>query len=256
MAERAIVGYCRVSTDDQVSEGVSLEAQQQRIEAYGLAHGMPIIRIFTDAGISGKRADNRPGLQEALNLACRERAAIVVYSLSRLSRSINDTLKIAERLDKAGSDLVSLSERLDTTSAAGKMIFRMLAVLAEFERDLVAERTCAALAFKRSRREKTGGLVPYGFVLGEDGVTLLEREAEQAVISLMLSMHDRGASFPAIGAELERRGIQTKQGCRRWNRKTVARIVRRAIAELEKGEADRPNGLAAEAPALETRMFA
>lgn len=80
----------------------------------------------------------------------------MVYSLSRLARSTKDAIGIAERLDKAGADLVSLSERIDTTSAAGKMGFRMLAVLEEFERNLVSERTTAALTHKASKGERIG----------------------------------------------------------------------------------------------------
>ncbi|MEE9311133.1 MAG: recombinase family protein [Planctomycetota bacterium] len=79
-----------------------------------------------------------------------------VYSLSRLCRSTKDAINISEQLDKSGADLVSLSERLDTTSASGKMIFRMLAVLSEFERDQISERTKAALAHKKSLGQRVG----------------------------------------------------------------------------------------------------
>lgn len=97
----------------------------------------------------------------------------MVYSLSRLARSTKDAIAIAERLDKAGADLVSLSEKIDTTTAAGKMVFRMLAVLAEFERDLVSERTTAALAHKAGKGERIGE-VPFGWTLAADGVTLAQ----------------------------------------------------------------------------------
>ena len=138
MNQRAI-GYVRVSTAGQAADGVSMDAQKGRIRAWCDANGYALTDTFTDAGISGKRADNRPGLRRALDAACKCRAALVVYSLSRLARSTRDAIEIAERLDKAGADLVSLTERIDTTTAAGKMVFRMLAVLAEFERDLVSE---------------------------------------------------------------------------------------------------------------------
>jgi site-specific DNA recombinase len=117
--------YLRVSTAGQVTEGVSLEAQEARARRW---------------------AENRPGLQAALTEVCRTKGALVVYSLSRLARSTKDAISIAERLERAGADLVSLSEKIDTTSAAGKMLFRMLAVLAEFERDLISERTWGAMA--------------------------------------------------------------------------------------------------------------
>src|SRR5689334_15854067 len=96
------IGYVRVSTEEQANEGVSLEAQQARIAAWCLANDFELVELFIDAGLSGKRADNRPALHTAIDAACRSKAVLVVYSLSRLARSTRDTLAIAERLDKAG----------------------------------------------------------------------------------------------------------------------------------------------------------
>ena len=166
------IGYVRVSTEGQATEGVSLDAQRAKIEAWCLANDAQLAGVFVDAGLSGKRADNRPELQNALSVATRTKGVLVVYSLSRLARSTKDTITISERLDKAGADLVSLSEKLDTTSAAGKMVFRMMAVLAEFERDQISERTSTAMAHKKSKGERVG-TVPFGFVLLEDGRTLV-----------------------------------------------------------------------------------
>jgi DNA invertase Pin-like site-specific DNA recombinase len=90
-------------------------------------------------GLSGTKAD-RPGLAAALSAVCKG-DALVVYSLSRLARSTAHTLQVSDYLEWVGADLVSLSEKIDTTSASGKMVFRLLAVLAEFERDLISERT-------------------------------------------------------------------------------------------------------------------
>ncbi len=181
MSTYIAIGYTRVSTAGQALDGISLEAQSQRIKAWCETNGYRLAAMHTDAGVSGKRADNRPELQKALAAACERRGgALVVYSLSRLARSTKDAIAIAERLDKASADLVSLSERIDTTNAAGKMVFRMLAVLAEFERDLCSERTMAALAVKKANGQRTGA-VPYGFDLGSDATTLVENADEQAV---------------------------------------------------------------------------
>ena len=224
-----VIGYLRVSTSGQADDGVSLDAQQARIEAYCLANDLDLAEMFVDAGISGKRADNRPELQKALDQACRSGAVLVVYSLSRLARSTRDTLAIGERLDKAGADLVSLSEKIDTTSAAGKMVFRMLAVLAEFERDLVSERTSSAMAYKRSKNERVGN-VPYGFNLSADGINLVENQQEQAVLDIIQELHADGMSLRAIATELNARKITTKAGNKSWQHTTVQRIVKRLAA--------------------------
>lgn len=224
---RQAIGYIRVSTTGQAEDGVSLQAQRERIDAWCLANGFELAGCFTDEGISGKRADNRPELQKAIDAVEGSGAVLVVYSLSRLARSTKDTILIGERLEKAGADLVSLSERIDTTTAAGKMVFRMLAVMAEFERDLVSERTTLAMATKRNNGERIG-TVPYGFNLAEDGATLVANEDEQTVLALIESLRSDGYSLRAIASELSTRGIPTKNGRGKWTHSTVQRIVKRA----------------------------
>jgi DNA invertase Pin-like site-specific DNA recombinase len=90
-----------------------------------------------------------------------------------------DAIVISERIEKSGADLVSLSERIDTTTAAGKMVFRMLAVLSEFEADLVAERTKGALGHLRNQGKRISGRIPFGFDLSPDGETLSLNTREQ-----------------------------------------------------------------------------
>lgn len=220
------VGYIRVSTGGQSIEGVGIEVQRVRLEAWVAAHGFELASVHVDAGISGSRADNRPALQEALDAACSEGAALVVYSLSRLARSTTDAIQIAERLRKSGADLVSLSESIDTTSAAGRMVFKMLAVLAEYERDLVSERTKAALALKRSRGEATGGDVPYGYQLAADGVHLEEEPTEQRVLAIARGLREGGLSYRAIGRHLEAAGAVSRSGGA-WHPQTIKNLCTR-----------------------------
>jgi DNA invertase Pin-like site-specific DNA recombinase len=218
-------GYVRVSTTGQAVDGVSLEAQRARIEAYCLLNELELAAVFVDAGLSGKRADNRPELQNALNAVCQSGGVLVCYSLSRLARSTKDTIAISERLDKAGADLVSLSEKIDTTSAAGKMVFRMLAVMAEFERDVISERTATAMAHKKSQGERVGE-IPFGYQLAADGVALVACEKEQAVIQTIQSLRDKGLSLRAIAVELEAAGLAAKKA-KAWNAVTISNILKR-----------------------------
>ena len=226
------VVYTRVSTEGQVADGVSLDAQRAKAGAWAELNGYTLAEFFTDEGVSGCRADNRPGLQAALDYACRHRAALLVYSLSRLARNTRETLEISERLEEAGADLVSLSERIDTTTAAGKMVFRMLAVLAEFERDQVSDRTCMALAHKRVVGEKTGGDVPFGYTVhiedrGGREVKVLDRNREQQkVIHVALGLRESGATYRSIAQSLNLRGHTTANGCD-WNAAGIRRAMLR-----------------------------
>lgn len=206
------VGYVRVSTEEQAREGLSLEAQRARIAAWCGVSGYELVAVHSDEGLSGKRADTRPGLQAAL-ADTSDGAALVVYSLSRVSRSTRDMLAIADQLERAGADLVSLTEKIDTTGAAGRMVFRMLAVLNEFERDQVAERTRSALAHKKSKGEATGR-IPRGCRIegkrlvgepGSEGLRLAARARE---------LRAGGMSFARIAEQLAAEGFQPERGRR------------------------------------------
>lgn len=221
------IGYIRVSTQGQAEDGVSLDAQEAKVRAWADLNGASEVVIFRDEGISGKRSDNRPGLQSALDMV-GQGDALIVYSLSRLSRSTKDTLVLAEVLLNKEADLVSLSEKIDTTTAAGKMVFRMLAVLSEFERDQISDRTRFALAHKKVKREKTGGDVPFGYYL--DGIHLVEDENEQKAIALIRDLRRKGYKLQAICWELQKEGYRTRRGNLKWQPKTVSRIIERLAA--------------------------
>jgi site-specific DNA recombinase len=220
------IGYIRVSTQGQADEGVSLEAQKEKIRQWAALNDYELAGIYEDAGISGMKAD-RPGLAAALE-AVGKGDALVVYSLSRLTRSTKHTIDIADRLKKKGAHLVSHSEKIDTTSAAGKMIFRMLAVLGEFERDQIAERTSSALQHKKAQGERVGQ-IPYGKRLVKDAKKhdkLVDDEAEQEVIRLVKLLRDGGMSYPKIAAKLEAR--QMKPRGKAWYAQTVKNIAEAA----------------------------
>jgi len=132
-----LIGYARISTDDQ-----NLALQHDALTAAGCE------KIYEDK-ISGAKAE-RPGLALALEVA-RAGDTLVVWRLDRLGRSLKDLIALAERLAERPVGLRSLKEALDTTSSGGRLIFHMFASLAEFERDLIRERTRAGLSAARAR---------------------------------------------------------------------------------------------------------
>ena len=219
------IGYCRVSTTTQSEEGVSLDMQKERVAAWCVANGYELTAVFVET-VSGGKTVNRPEVLKAISLVCKVRGVLVVYSLSRLARSVRDTLSIAERLDKAGANLASLTERIDTSSALGKMVFRLLSTLNEFERDQLSERTAGALAHLRRANRKISARIPLGYDLATDGVTLVPNAAEQGVLSRVHELRVRGLSYAAIACEMKKAGIATKMGGR-WHPSTVEAILRR-----------------------------
>jgi len=217
------IGYLRVSTQGQAEDGVSLDAQEAKVRAWAGLNSVEVV-IFRDKGISGKRADNRPGLVAALDVVGKG-DTLVCYSLSRLSRSTKDMLALADVLAKKEADLVSLSEKIDTTTATGKMVFRMLAVLSEFERDQISDRIRFALAHKRVCGEKTGGDVPFGY-RARSG-KLYRHGEEQKAVRRVMDLRGKGESLRDIGRALEAAGIARKGGSRTWHPQAVLRIIAR-----------------------------
>ncbi len=132
-----LIGYARVSTQDQ-----TLNLQKDALEKIGCT------RIFTDT-ISGA-ATERKGLEEALAFA-REGDALVVWKLDRLGRSLKHLIEMVSALNNRGIGLKSLTENIDSTTSGGKLIFHIFGALAEFERDMIRERTQAGLNAARAR---------------------------------------------------------------------------------------------------------
>jgi site-specific DNA recombinase len=220
------IGYVRVSTEDQAKEGVSLDNQRAKIEAYCQLKDLDLSEIVEDAGISAKNL-RRVGVQKVLKLARkREVDAVVVYKLDRIFRSRVDALETTKAFDKWGVSFHSIEETLDTRSAMGRFFFTLTAALAEMERRLIGERTKAALAHKRSKSEKTGGDVPYGYDLTPAGI-LIKNETEQELIRFIRRLNRDGYSLRRICRELEREGHLTKNRSEIWQPSTIWKILRR-----------------------------
>lgn len=138
-----VIGYMRVSTDAQ-----STDQQMDALRAAGC------VAIYADEAWSG--ADrNRPGLSAALR-ELREGDTLVIVRFDRLARSVRHLLELAEDLRERGCSLRSLHDHVDTSSAAGKLLYTMLAAIAEFERSVAMERTRERLAAKKRRGESIG----------------------------------------------------------------------------------------------------
>ena len=223
-----VIAYVRVSTDEQASQGVSLEAQREKCRQWCnlnlVGYG---IRVFADEGISGKKMQNRPGFCAAVDEAMRYAGVggeviFLVYSLSRFSRSTKDTIEKIEQLSNAGIDFVSIVERVDTTTPTGRFFTTVIAALAQLEREQIVERTKAALEHKRSRGENTG-TPPYGFKAVDGKLELAEDEQPGLEVILEAAGAEQ-VSYSGIARRLNEAGIRTRSGGS-WDRGVVRRIV-------------------------------
>jgi site-specific DNA recombinase len=213
MKRTRTVAYLRVSTDKQAEHGVSLDAQRAKVQAYASLYDLELVAIIEDAGQSAKSLE-RPGLDQALTLLREGQAdALLVVKLDRLTRSVRDLGDLLERYFHPGRwALMSVSENIDTRSAAGRLVLNVLASVAQWEREVIGERTKAAMALMKERRQYTGGRPPYGWSLRADGRTLDEDPAEQAVMAEAHLARVRGLSLREVVNHLDSEGMKSRRG--------------------------------------------
>lgn len=220
------VGYIRVSTEEQASSGVSLDAQKAKLEAYAALYDIELVNIEVDAGVSAKTLD-RPGLQTALTkLEAGEAQALIVVKLDRLTRRVADLDTLIERYFGSRFTLMSVSEQIDTSSAAGRLVLNVLTSVAQWERETTSERTKTALAHKKVQGQHVGS-AGFGFKMVEK--KLEKVESQYQVITLIRKMRDAGHTLQAIADHLNSEGITTQRGGK-WYPTTVKNILSRSAA--------------------------
>lgn len=236
MNRTKVVGYVRVSTDEQATRGVSLDAQQAALRAYCAMRALPEPEMVVDAGVSAaKPLASREGGRRILDLVrIGDVRAVVAFKLDRLFRDCADCLSVVRDWDRhdVALHLVDLGgQTIDTSSAMGRFFLTVMAGAAELERNLVGERTKEALAHVRREGARLGGEA-YGW-RRIDGADDTGRRAvenvrdEQETVVLMRTWREQGQSLRAICARLTEMRRTTKRGGA-WSPKVVASILRRA----------------------------
>ena len=222
-----VIGYARVSTEEQAACGVSLSAQAEKIRGYCALYDLKLVDIIEDAGASA-RALARPGLRRALAALDRgEVAGLVVAKLDRLTRSVVDIAMLVARYfsERAGGSLFSVADAIDARTAAGRMVLNILVSVAQWERESCAERTREALRHKAALREVYGP-TPLGY-RAVDG-RLVVHHAERRALDEVRRLARDGHSLRGICAAMDAAGHKTKRGGA-WRPSTVQAILRRAV---------------------------
>ena len=205
-----VVGYIRVSTDEQSDSGLGLEAQRSAIATECKSRGWNLLEVYEDAAASGKSLRGRPALESALKAVQSGQAgALVVAKLDRLSRSLLDFAALMEQARRQGWALIALDLGVDTTTPAGEMMANVMATFAQFERRLIGQRTKDALAVKRRK----------GVRLGRP------RQLPDALVERIVAQHGEGLSLAAIAGGLNREQVPTAQGGERWYPSTIRAVL-------------------------------
>lgn len=228
-----VVGYCRVSTKMQASEGLSLEAQKRKLVAYAEALDLDLIEVIVDAGFSAKTLC-RPGITRALKmLDLGEADGVLVCKLDRLTRSVRDLGDLLDRYFGAKHSLLSIGDSIDTRSAGGRLVLNVLASVAQWERESTGERVKDGLAEAKRQGAKIGreghGWKRTG-ELDANGRRVVERDAGEArAIDRIRALRAGGETLQSISDTLTAEGHATKRGGN-WQPATILRILRRQAA--------------------------
>jgi DNA invertase Pin-like site-specific DNA recombinase len=205
----AIYGYVRVSTEDQATDGQSLEVQQRQLEGWAMQRGCPLAEVVVEPGVSGgiPFADRPEGSK--LWARVQKGDVVVAAKLDRMFRSAADCLAVVEAFKARGISLylLDLNGGADDVSGNGiaRLFLTIVSAFAEFERDRIGERIRATKRAQKARGEYLGGLPPFGFTYDAERKLVAIPEQQQA-IERMRELHADGMSLRKIAAELAAEG--------------------------------------------------
>lgn len=210
------VGYVRVSTQEQVDSGAGLAVQRSAILAAADQRDLILTTIHADEGVSGKSVKKRPGLQTAINQLRDGRADILIVSkLDRLSRSVFDFAALMEQASREGWQIVVLDIGVDTATPNGRLITTVMSAFAQWERELIGQRTKEALAEKAAQGVKLGR----------------PRSTDPATVRRIEVMRAGGNTLQAISDALNASQVPLARGGKQWHPATVRSVLAQISAK-------------------------
>jgi site-specific DNA recombinase len=214
--------YTRKSTSAGLEQEFnSLDAQRERCAEYAKGQGWDVVATYDDGGFTGANTD-RPAFQRLLaDVDAGKVDVVVVYKVDRLSRSLLDFALVLERFDDHSVAFVSVTQNFSTADAMGKLTLNMLMSFAEFERQMIAERTRDKIVAARRKGKWTGGMVPIGY----DAVDrkLVKNKPESVVVREVFDLYESHRSVLAVVRELRARGRKRRTG--QWSKDGVLRVL-------------------------------
>jgi len=215
--------YLRVSTDEQAVDGYSIAAQTEKLTAYAHSQGWTIGGRYADEGFSAGNTD-RPALQRLLRDIRRQQLDVVlVYRLDRLTRSVLDLYQLLEEFERHGVKFRSCTEVYDTTTAIGRLFITLVAALAQWERENLAERVKLGMEQMARERKRPGGPPPYGYTLQNGQLVINVREAP--LVRYLFARYLAGEPLAHIAAQLNEMGCRSRTGAR-WSPVTLAHMLK------------------------------
>lgn len=218
--------YIRVSTEDQAREGFSIPAQREKLLAYVHSQGWEVFAVYADEGLSAKDT-NRPALSQLLaDIRSGEIDVVLVYRLDRLTRSVLDLYQLLQQFDQYDVHFKSCTEVYDTTTAIGRLFITLVAALAQWERENLAERVKLGMTQMAKERKRPGGPAPYGYNLLQGALVINPQEA--AGVRQMFERYDKGESPRQIAEWANQSGLRGKNGAA-WSASAILRLLKNPV---------------------------
>ena len=217
--------YIRVSTEHQAN-GYSLSTQKALLVRHARDKGYEVADIYREVGLSGKNT-NRPELQRLLEDARHHRFDLVlVWKVDRISRNLKDLMGLIEELRDHGVEFAAADQQFDTTDPVGLLTLHVIGSFAQFERELIVERTREGHLHRLKQGDWSCGPVPFGYRKVDGKLMEVPEEAEvvRYIFELFLKLRNRGA----VARQLNEEGSRTRRGCL-WHRNTVTDILRNPV---------------------------
>ncbi|MCK4966249.1 recombinase family protein, partial [bacterium] len=204
--------YTRVSTDNQAEkEFNSCEAQQEKINSFIKSQeNMEVYKTYSDPGFTGANI-NRPGLNEILHDIKQGKINLVIsYKIDRLTRSPRDFYQLVEIFEKYDVDFISVTERFDTSTPSGRLLRNIMLTFAQFERELVSERTRDKMLQRADKGMWNGGLIPFGYKTEDKKLVI--KKADAKIVKEVFGTYIESRSIAKVYNDLKGKGIKSKSG--------------------------------------------
>src|SRR5690242_723517 len=220
MSERSQLVRCAIYTRKSTEDGLeqdfnTLQAQREAAQAYVLSQKEngwhTVANNYDDGGFSGASLD-RPALQQLLrDIEARRVDCVVVYKVDRLSRSLLDFARLLSLFEKRGVSFVSVTQKFNTSTSLGRLTLHILLSFAQFEREIISERTRDKMSAARRKGQWVGGIPVLGYDVDPDGGRLVLNPAEAECVREIFAISAGCASLAAVQQQVHARGLDTKQ---------------------------------------------
>ncbi|MFH1640857.1 MAG: recombinase family protein, partial [Candidatus Omnitrophota bacterium] len=208
--------YCRKSVEERAEETFgSIENQHESILSFIASHKhegwVPLAERYDDNGFTGSNT-NRPSLQRVINDIKEGKVnMVIVYKLDRLSRSLVDFVQLLKFFEEHDVAFASITQPIDTSTSTGKLMLHILSSFAEFERELISERTRDKMAAARKRGQWLGGRPPLGYDIAKDSKKLVVNQEDAKLIREIFSLYLKGNSLLKVAQIINEKGFRTKR---------------------------------------------